>query len=158
MRPLLYFILVLFSTASFATIDAKDISKYYTYTNADLSPDGSKLAINITQDGLGRLVIMDLNTFKPVGTVSFDGRYEPGNYWWVNNERLVIQVLEKEVASEEHVNYGELYSINYDGSNGLMIFGYRAGGDQTSSRLNRKRSTRGWGELLDVLPNTKSTY
>ncbi|MDT0582273.1 MULTISPECIES: S9 family peptidase [Alteromonadaceae] len=150
----LFFIFALLCTSQvFATISATDISKYYTYTNADLSPDGSKLAINITQDGLGRLVIMDLSTFKPVGTVSFDGRYEPGNYWWVNNERLVIQVLEREIASEQHVNYGELYSVNYDGSNGLMIFGYRAGGTKTGSRLNRKQSTRGWGELLDVLPD-----
>ncbi|MBF7073726.1 S9 family peptidase [Glaciecola sp. MH2013] len=147
-------IFVLFSSSTYANgVNlAEGLSKHYTYQNASLSPDGSKLAVNIVMGDLASLVILDLNTFKQVGTVKFADRYEPGDYWWANNERIVIKVVANSLGREQTSYRGELYAVDYNGKNGQMIYGYRAGLGATGTRLNRKSNTRGWAEFIDILP------
>ena len=134
------------------TIPAAAMAKHYVYQDASLSPDGTKLAINVVQGDLGSIIILDLTTFKPVATIKFEGRYEPSDAWWVNNERIVTKVVESSLDREQSAYYGELYAVNYDGSDGKIIYGYRAGGSETGSRLNRRQNTRGWADFIDVLP------
>lgn len=125
-----------------------DRSQYY---NAKISPDGKHFAIATLNEGKTILVFLERSTFKPVGSAKFAGSLEVGKYYWVNNERVVINVVKKDPWAEAPVSYGELYSVNLDGSKGKMIYGYRSGEMQTGSHIKKKKSTFGWGEIIDTL-------
>jgi dienelactone hydrolase len=123
------------------------------YSNAKISPDGKHLAVAGQINGKTGLYFLNMSTLKPVGFTNFRGKAEVGEYFWVNNERVVISLAIRESHSEKPISYGELYSINLDGKKGQMIYGHRAGEKQTGTRIKKKQSIRGWGEIIDILPD-----
>ena len=83
---------------------------------------------------------------------------EVGGYYWVNNERVVIEVNQREPWRKEPLFYGELYAINLDGSRGEMIYGYRSidaveAREQKHSRMKKKKRIQGWADIIDLLPS-----
>lgn len=124
-----------------------------SYQNAKISPDGKNLAVSANVKGKIALIFFNTtNLKKPVGFVNFGGRSEVGEFHWVNNERVVLNVVKRVYSREAPVFYGELYAANIDGSNRKMIYGYQSGEMQTGSRLKKKKSIEGWGEIIDILP------
>jgi dipeptidyl aminopeptidase/acylaminoacyl peptidase len=130
-----------------------DIFDYTQYQNAKISPDGEHLAVSVLIEDKRSIVFLDSETMKVVGNIRFPGKYEAGNYFWVNDERVVIKLVQKRGWLEQLTYYGELFAVNLDGKKGSMIYGYRAGEMQTGSRLKKKRSTAGWAEIVDILPD-----
>jgi dipeptidyl aminopeptidase/acylaminoacyl peptidase len=123
------------------------------YLNAKISPDGKHLAVAVNIKGKRALIFFKTEKLnKPVGALNFGGRFEVGEYHWVNNERVVLNTKQRLFSKEVPVSYGELYAVNIDGSNRQMIYGYQAGEKQIGSLIKKKKSTRGWGEIIDVLP------
>ncbi|PKH86282.1 alpha/beta hydrolase family protein [Colwellia sp. Bg11-28] len=125
------------------------------YQNAKISPDGKHLAVSVFNKGEATLVFVDSKTLKPLSGSKLPGRLEINQYYWVNNERVVISLAKRDPWLEEPVSYGELFAINMDGSRGKMIYGYRAGETQTGSFIKKKESTFGWGKIIDILPEDK---
>ncbi|GAA0822771.1 S9 family peptidase [Colwellia asteriadis] len=124
-----------------------------SYQNAKISPDGKHLAVAANVRGKVALIVFKVNELnKPVGFINFSGRTEVGEYHWVNNERLVLNVVKRVYSQAMPVFYGELYAVNMDGSRGRMIYGVNAGEIQTGSRLKKRESIQGWGEVIDTLP------
>eukprot|EP00487_Bulimina_marginata_P001870 TRINITY_DN14406_c0_g1_i1.p1 TRINITY_DN14406_c0_g1~~TRINITY_DN14406_c0_g1_i1.p1 ORF type:complete len:175 (-),score=20.82 TRINITY_DN14406_c0_g1_i1:131-655(-) len=122
------------------------------YQDAKISPDGKHLAVSVFNKGEASLVFLDSKTLKPLSGSKLPSRLEIDQYYWVNNERVVISLAKRDPWLEEPVSYGELFAINMDGSRGKMIYGYRAGEKQTGSFIKKKESTFGWGEIIDILP------
>jgi hypothetical protein len=50
-----------------------------------------------------------------------------GDYWWVNQNRLVATLKVQLDGLDTPVATGELYAINADGSRPIDLFGFRAG-------------------------------
>jgi len=125
------------------------------YQNAKISPDGKHLAVSVFNKGEASLVFIDSKTLKAVSGSKLPGRLEIDQYYWVNNERVVISLAKRDPWLEQPVSYGELFAINMDGSRGKMIYGYRSGEMQTGSRVKKKESTFGWGKIVDILPEDK---
>ncbi len=125
------------------------------YQNAKISPDGKHIAVSVFSKGEASLVFVDSKTLKAVSGSKLPSRLEIGQYYWVNNERVVISLAKRDPWLEEPVSYGELFAINMDGSRGKMIYGYRSGEMQTGSRVKKKESTFGWGKIVDILPEDK---
>ncbi|TDF36541.1 S9 family peptidase [Alteromonadaceae bacterium M269] len=147
-------IFVLLSSAAYAApqVTIKDLAADNTYFSTKLSPDGKHLAVGLISNGKRRLGIFDTKTFKVVGGADFNGIEEVGEFNWVNNKRLIIKVLKKEVWEEEAGYYGELYAVDLNGKRGNMIYGYRAGlSESTHTKLRRKESIRGWADILSRL-------
>ena len=106
---------------------------------------------------------MSLSPLKITGGLNFSGQEEVGDFYWANNERVVLQVLSRQPGLEMPVNYGSLFAINYDGSRKKTIFGHIAGEKQTGSRIPKAQATYAHGVLIDPLLNNKqdiliSTY
>ncbi|NRA71110.1 MAG: S9 family peptidase [Gammaproteobacteria bacterium] len=141
--------------SAIAAINPDKLFEHSKYQNAKISPDGQHLAVAMQYQGKITLVVLGLEKMKLIGSLRFPGNEEVGSYHWVNNERLVVSIVEKRPWLEEPQFYGELYAVNFDGSKGKMIYGYRAGEMQTGSRIKKKESTRGWGEIIDILPEDK---
>ena len=122
------------------------------YKNAKISPDGKHLAVSALLDGEVVLAFLDRETLTAITAVKLPGSLEVGQFYWANNERVVIKVVKQDPWLEAPQFYGELYSVNLDGSKGKMIFGYRAGERQTGSKIKKKESTFAWGDIVDILP------
>jgi len=128
---------------------AFDRAKFY---KTKISPDGKYLAVSmLLSDKIG-LVFLDRKTLSPVGRVQFPGTHEVGHYQWVNDERVVINMLQRFPGKKHPQLSGELYGINFDGSMGEMIYGYQAGEMQTGSLIRARKSIQGIGEIIDLLP------
>ena len=125
---------------------------YPKFQNTKISPDGKHLAVSALVDGKMALVFLDRKTLKMVGAANFAGNYEVGQYFWINNERIVISIAKRLPWQEQLASYGELFAVNVDGSKKKMIYGYRAGEMQTGSHIKKKQSIRGWAEVIDILP------
>ncbi len=107
-----------------ATID--DFSRHVQYYNIKISPDGKHLAALVNSNGGKRLVFLDAESYKVTYALNAGKKSQPSDYYWVNNERVIIQVEQLRGSLEQPLNYGEIYAVNYDGKKGKMIFGYRA--------------------------------
>ncbi|WP_281556463.1 alpha/beta fold hydrolase [Thalassomonas sp. RHCl1] len=135
--------------------DWQNLFDHAQYQNAKISPDGKYLAVAVLSQGKRALVFFDSKTMKPVGSAKFQGRKEIGRYYWVNNERVVITINQRDPWLEEPITYGELYAVNYDGTKGELIYGYQAGEMQTGSHIKKKKAIRGWAEIIDRLKEDK---
>jgi len=151
LRKTFYIVLLVASTMANAT-DWDDIFDRSQYKNAKISPDGKHLAVSLFKDGGMVLAFLDSKTLTSVAASKLPDNLEIDQYYWVNNERIVVSLAKRERWIEAPVSYGELYAINIDGSRGKMIYGYRSGEQQAGSRIKKKESTFGWGEIIDILP------
>lgn len=152
------FVLILTAFAFFVTqsahaITPADIAANYQYHEAKISPDGKYIALTLVHDGKRRLAVIDAKKFTPVGGADFGGKQEVGDFYWVNNERLVIKVLQHMPWQEQPGYYGELFAINYDGSRSEMIYGYRASDESVGTRTKKKKATFGWANIISLLPD-----
>lgn len=153
-RVILITLLVISTTSQSSNWNA--LFERAEYENAKISPDGNHLAVSMYSKGEMLLAFLDSTTLEAVSASRLPHKQEIGEYYWVNNERVVISLVTREPWKEAPVSYGELYALNIDGSKGKMIYGYRSGGRvSSSSRLKKQESTRGWGEIIDVLPEDK---
>lgn len=144
---------LLANTSNNAMPSPAQFAKNEEFVRAKLSPDGKHLGIILVKDDKRRLAVVSADTLQPVGGVDFGGKQQVGNFWWANNERLVMEIWQQQAWSEDPAFYGELFAVNYDGKRSEMIFGYRSGEEQVGSRLSRKEAVRGSARLVGLLPN-----
>jgi len=143
------FILLFIALASlngYAT-SIEQFSKHAQYHNIKISPDGKHLAALINDNGLKRLVFLETDGYKVTFALTANRDSQPDDYYWVNNERVIIQVVRTRGSLEKPFSAGELYAVNYDGRKGKMIFGYRAKGGMVLSADG--------GFVIDLLKNDK---
>jgi len=133
----------------------RELTATPAFTDIQISPTGEFLAIRVFQDGKHHINFVSRETSELLGRVSFGRSNEVGNYHWVNEERVVVEVLDAASGKEAPAYFGELFAANYDGTEGELIFGYRSGGSQTGIRVRKKNSDFAWAEIIDVLPDNK---
>lgn len=122
------------------------------FDDIKISPDGQHLAIVGDHDNKRALLCLDRTTKKLTGAIKLSGKDEVGQYWWVNNERLVFQINTRQRWQNEYKNFGELYGVNCYGSHEELLFGYRVGKGKSKSNA-RKEARFAWAEIIQLLPN-----
>jgi len=136
-------------------VNAKDGEETFDraqFYKTKISPDGKHLAVSMQLNDKIGLVFLDRKTLGPVGRVQFPGTHEVGHFHWVNDERVVINMLQRFPGKKDPQLSGELFAINSDGSMGEMIYGYQAGEMQTGSMIRARKSIQGNGDVIDILP------
>jgi len=155
MQKLLAFILFsttyLISHCVFAEqVSIEHFSKGAEYSNVKISPNGNYIAVTSKPKGKALVAIIDLRTFKFSHVVKFAQNAQVGDYYWVNDERIV---LEKEYIKgwQDHPTYhGELFGVNVDGKKGRYLVGHN-GEQQTGTRLKKATPLYGTSYVLDPL-------
>lgn len=136
---------------------AKLFAKDPNFFDMQLSPDGKYIAVkSIAPNEREFLLFLDTNTMQAVGAAKMPDQSQVGDYRWVNNERVVFKVTEMAPWSKEPRYFGELYGVNFDGSHGGLIFGYRAGQMQTGTRLEKRKTYNAWADFVDMHANDKN--
>lgn len=126
---------------------------YPEYRRAKLSPDGKHIAVSFLSGGKAAIAFLNRESKKIVGSAKFKGSDEVGNFQWVSNSRVVIDIVKKVHGYEQLQFQGELYAVNYDGSKAEKIYGHSAGSAPNSRYMKKKESIRGWGNVVDPLLN-----
>lgn len=133
-----------------ATID--QLTRPPTIDRIKISPDGSYLAVRTRVDGERVLQFLERDTLESVGGLSLVGEEEVGDYFWVNDHRVVLEIWRSPREGERPINYGELYAVDADGTHGELVFGYRSGEKQVGSHIPKKDRDLQWAQIIDVLP------
>lgn len=148
--------LVIYSPIVSAKISPADLAKDYQYYGAEISPDGKHIALTILgNDGKRKLAVVKSDDFSSVGGADFGKIQEVGDVYWVNNKRLVIEVLQFRPWLEQPGYFGELFAVDFDGGRGELIYGYRAGEDQVGSKVKKKSAVYGWANIINLLPDNE---
>ena len=96
MKNLLLLLLSLHTTLVFSNeIDEEFVKRFSslpTYNNAQISPDGKIISAKLKIDDKWALAFFDVNNFELISVIPFKNREEVGSYFWVNNERVVIDI------------------------------------------------------------------
>ncbi len=128
-----------------------DFVKRPEVLRAKISPTGDYLAVLKEEEGERVLATFGFPSMKLLDVVNFPGKSEVGNMWWVNDERLLIQITIDLDSREEDIGFGELYAVNADGTKGKYIFGRRGDGmSDKRSRVQRVASTATAARLRHV--------
>lgn len=92
-----------------------------------LSPKGDYLAAikRVERDGYDKdvLTVFHFPSMEVSAHLAFPGRNDVGRYAWANDDRLIVTVSQYEPGQEQQANYGELFSMNADGSRRELILG-----------------------------------
>lgn len=151
--PYLIFIITsIFSMAAIA-ITPSDFAKNPEIYDVKISPGGDYIAVAGLFEGERQLAFLDAKTMQKVGDLNFTRPHQVGEFFWVNNERIVTKVMNKDASQEEPMFFGELYAVNFDGKKGDLLYGYRVAGGKGSLKLTTKTRTRGWADILHILPD-----
>ena len=119
-------------TAASALIPIENFFESSAFSGAIISPDGHRLAVRVALPGQRvRLAVLELASMQ-VKVVAFFSDADVNTFRWVNDQRLVFDLADRQLA-QGALRYGPgLYAVNADGSN------YRQLVTRTDSRQNKR--------------------
>ncbi|WP_342117959.1 alpha/beta hydrolase family protein [Pseudoduganella sp. OTU4001] len=125
----------------------KDFFAPAEFKDAQLSPSGRYLALRIGKSGLrDAMAVLDTGTRAVVGGVRMSD-YDVGDIRWVNDMRLVFNVVDHHLAPGDHDFAPGLYGINRDGSEQRQLVNHTYfGASTTGTRI--ARHTEPWNTYL----------
>ena len=136
LKSLVAFLAVTFCLSAHAYDDS--FAKIPEIQGARISPTGEYLAVVKEEDERRVVAVFEFPKMELINVIAFPGKNEVGNFWWVNDDRILVRVDVDWGNREQDISYGELYAVNADGTRGKYLFGLR--GDQlgeTKSRIQR---------------------
>jgi dipeptidyl aminopeptidase/acylaminoacyl peptidase len=102
------------------------------YKDARLSPSGRYFALRVGASGVrDRMVVFNTETLEPVGGARLNA-YDIGDIRWVNDQRLVYNVVDEQEAPGNRRFAPGLYAINRDGSGQRQLASHTAEGKFTT--------------------------
>lgn len=140
------------SATSIPQLPLDHFIKHGDYLDLKLSPDGEHLAGRLRKDGTVLLFVMDTHTQEIVGGVKPPANSEIHTVTWANNKRLVFEFAQRfSYIFDQPVATGELFGVDIDGSNADLLYGFRAGDNETGRRLHTKSDIRASQEIISLL-------
>ena len=134
--------------------EIEDFIREQKFYNIKISPTGEYFAATVPFDRKTILVILRRSDTKIIAKMAIPGyRTHVADFWWVNNERVLISAAQKLGELERPRLTGELYAINVDGSRGEMLVGVRMQGDGSDTHIRTKKTDDVEAYLVDDLPD-----
>jgi dipeptidyl aminopeptidase/acylaminoacyl peptidase len=103
-----------------AIIPVETFFSYAKVSAAKISPDGKYLAMAIADDKTGLekniFVIISLVDMKAQARINMLGDESVENFWWANDERVLVAGETKTGSLDQPVGDGKLYAVNVDGT------------------------------------------
>ena len=122
------------------------------YLDVALSPSGKRVAARAQFDGKIALIVIDRETKTVVGGLKPETSDAIHSFSWVSDDRIVFSYAEQLSGSDQRSSAGELYAVNFDGSDAERLAGFRASDQIAGSRIKGSRdSEKAAVYLLDPL-------
>lgn len=131
-----------------------DLSPYLKddqFDRVKISPTGAYYAV--TKPLEDRMAILVANRADRKFTARIVGHENSvvDDFWWANDERLVVSMAERLGTRDEPVAIGQLHAINADGSDARLLASPH-GGERDSSAITLKMGLDPAVFMLDTLP------
>ena len=104
------------------------VQTFFTYAKisaAKISPDGKYLAMAVANEKTGLeknvFVIISLADMKAQARIDMLGDESIENFWWANDERVLVAGETKTGSLDQPVGDGKLYAVNVDGTKKKML-------------------------------------
>jgi hypothetical protein len=118
--------LLLALAPALAEVPLKDFARYDRFDDVKISPDGSYVGMRIPIGHQFGMVVIDVATHKVVSKFHLGsdwyGERSVANYTWAGSKRLIISVEEHSGPLDQPVLTGELYGINFDGTDVRYLY------------------------------------
>ncbi|WP_286265940.1 hypothetical protein [Thalassotalea atypica] len=154
-KSICFLISLLFVSVSVSAENANNQSQHKQYHEVKISPDGKTIAVAMDVEGKRTLAFLNTANMEYVGGSKLPRLSEVGQFYWANNERVIIQVHKKEAWRPESIYYGELFAQNIDGTKANMIYGYRALHERKArgagSKFKKKKRLEGSAEIINLM-------
>ena len=127
---------------------------YAKYETAKISPRGTYLALTQRVSDREILTVVTLPDLKVVGSTHFGSLTDIDRIEWANDHRLLVQPMRRFPG---FISYkaptGEIFGIDPDCKNFVILFGYQAGDMGTGTHVKRRESIDAPARLLATLPD-----
>src|SRR5690606_5516913 len=107
--------------ASTATVDLEPYLRRDSYERVKISPDGAYFAITVPMEDRTVLAVVRRNDLQPTAKVAGGVGSEVDDFWWANNERVVVSMAHRYGSRDEPGVIGELHAVNADGSYAKLL-------------------------------------
>ena len=144
--------LALTAPAVAADIPLQEFARHPQYEDAQLSPDGQYLAAVAVVDGKRMLSLIHLTDLKGVN-VAPRGDDELAEFDWAGPDRLVYSVGTREAGKDRPIATGELFGVDANGKNNVLLFGYRVATQQAGTHLNVAKAENASAQVIATLPS-----
>lgn len=99
-------------------LPVETFSRHLIYDSAQISPDGSKLAVSFLRDDTAMVAVVDLTAGKAVGVAAVKSPDTLGDIWWKSDQRLIYRSVRHSVQAPY---FTILSAVNVDGSNHVVL-------------------------------------
>lgn len=141
------------TTVSFAQpTPLADLARHDQYREVKISPDGKYLAATAILKGHSVMALINLSD-KKAQLVRPREDDDVTNFWWASDKRVVYAVGTRVGGYDKPLPTGELYAVNADGSENVMLYGVRKSGMATGSLIPSAVSTRGTANFIASIPD-----
>ncbi|HET9817690.1 MAG TPA: alpha/beta fold hydrolase [Rhodanobacteraceae bacterium] len=125
-----------------------DLARHTQYKMVKISPDGTHIAAtSMLANGQTVLSLVNLVTKKGINVQPRQGDDVRG-FWWASPQYVVYSEAEHQGGWDAPIPTGELFSVEAEGGSPTMLYGYRAGGMQAGSHIQRVTPERGSATFL----------
>ena len=136
-----------------AQVDVAQFVEQDSFTDIKLSPTGEYFALTAPLDGQTALAVMRRSDGEITSTFRFRGGTHIHDFWWVNDDRVLMSISESFGSRDDPLPTGELYGMNVDGSRRGLLVGWRVEDQQTGTRIRSSgREEAVAAFLIDTLP------
>lgn len=124
----------------------QDYARPADLLEAKLSPSGQRLALLMSlPEGRNRLAVLDLPLAdKPPRVVASYSNADIEEFGWVNDNRLVYEVANRDEGMEIAENYAGTFAVDHDGKNSRQLIAWRLANDTTGTRVVSRVLTYQW--------------
>lgn len=126
--------------------------KQDSFNEIKLSPTGEYYAVSVPLGDRTVLAILRRSDLKQTGLFAMRGKTHAADFWWVNDDTVLIAIGEKQGGLDEPRLTGELATVRADGSGQKLVYGYRMDGDKLGSNIKGRSAEYASAFLIDDLP------
>jgi len=143
------------SLAAIAPEDLEPFIAESSIRDIKISPTGEYFAMTVPRDGQTGIMVMRRADRSIISTMRFTRDTHVADFWWVNNERILMSLAETFGTRDDPVLTGEMYGMNANGGRKELLAGWRAQGERTGTRIGKGKNKEGTFAvfLVDPLPD-----
>ncbi|PHR65506.1 MAG: peptidase S9 [Idiomarina sp.] len=131
------------STAEIKQEVLENYAKHAQYLSVKISPNGKHLAATArNEEGTIQLTVLDIKNNKILSVTQGKGNESVSSFNWVNDNRLIMTMAREVGSLDMPLPTGEIFAMNADGSNQLILTGPRSDGGEYE-----------FAQVLDMLPD-----
>lgn len=99
----------------------RDFFKHAEFTDVTLSPKGNYMSVTVPQDDRTQLAVFKIDGMELVGKWDYGAQKHINDVTWANDDRFIMQVVEKTGSFDTYVGRADLYASNVDGTKRMDI-------------------------------------